>query len=102
MDRSYAVFLIMDCLNGFFQDVYDQPLGVTLMLASNGGAVAVLASSGLNQAPPQTKLDALVVQDALRIKGATLGRCHLQGEIADQRRRRSQNVHPVRRSRDAE
>ncbi len=67
------VFLIMDCLNGFFQDVYDQPLGVTLMLASNGGAVAVLASSGLNQAPPQTKLDALVVQNALRIKGATLG-----------------------------
>lgn len=67
------VFLIMDCLNGFFQDVYDQPLGVTLILASNGGAVAVLASSGLNQAPPQTKLDALVVQDALRVKGATLG-----------------------------
>ncbi len=58
------VFLIMDCLNGFFQDVYAQPLGVTLMLAPNGGAVAVLASSGLNQPPPQTKLDALVVQNA--------------------------------------
>ena len=38
------VFLIMDCLNGFFQDVYAQPLGVTLLLAPNGGAVAVLAS----------------------------------------------------------
>ena len=24
------VFLIMDCLNGFFQDVYEQPLAVTL------------------------------------------------------------------------
>ena len=67
------VFLIMDCLNGFFQDVYEEPLGVTLILASNGGAAAVLASSGLNQAPPQTKLDALVVQNALRAKGATLG-----------------------------
>jgi len=67
------VFLIMDCLNGFFQDVYAQPLGVTLMLASNGGAVAVLASSGLNQAPPQTTLDVLVVQNALTAKGSTLG-----------------------------
>jgi hypothetical protein len=67
------VFLIMDCLNGFFQDVYAQPLGVTLMLASNGGAVAVLASSGLNQPAPQTNLDALVVQNALHAKGARLG-----------------------------
>jgi uncharacterized repeat protein (TIGR01451 family) len=67
------VFLIMDCLNGFFQDVYAQPLGVTLMLSSSGGAVAVLASSGLNQPPPQTNLDAFVVQDALTAKGTALG-----------------------------
>ena len=67
------VFLIMDCLNGFFQDVYAQPLGVTLLLASNGGAVAVLASSGLNQPSPQTQLDTLIVQHALRAKGAALG-----------------------------
>jgi uncharacterized repeat protein (TIGR01451 family) len=67
------VFLIMDCLNGFFQDVYSQPLGVTLLLASNGGAVAVLASSGLNQAPPQINLDSMVVKNAISAKGATLG-----------------------------
>ena len=67
------VFLIMDCLNGFFQDVYAQPLGVTLMLAPNGGAVGVLASSGLNQPSPQTKLDALVLQNAMTGQGTTLG-----------------------------
>jgi uncharacterized repeat protein (TIGR01451 family) len=67
------VFLIMDCLNGFFQDVYAQPLGVTLMLASNGGAVGVFTSSGLNQPAPQTNLDALVVQNVFSVKGATLG-----------------------------
>jgi hypothetical protein len=67
------VFLIMDCLNGFFQDVYAQPLGVTLLLAPNGGAVAVLASSGLNQPTPQTNLDTLVVQSALSGTGTTLG-----------------------------
>jgi hypothetical protein len=58
------VFLIMDCLNGFFQDVYAQPLGVTLMLAPQGGGVAVLASSGLNQPAPQTAVDASIVQNA--------------------------------------
>ena len=63
----------MDCLNGFFQDVYTQPLGVSLLLAPNGGAVAVLASSGLNQAPPQTALDSFVVQNAFSAKGAALG-----------------------------
>ena len=62
---SLPVFLIMDCLNGFFQDVYEEPLAVALMLAPNGGAVAVLASSGLNQAPPQTILDKLIVQAAM-------------------------------------
>jgi hypothetical protein len=67
------VFLIMNCLNGFFQDVYAQPLGVTLLLAPNGGAVGVLASTGLNQAPPQAQLDALIVQNALGASPATLG-----------------------------
>jgi hypothetical protein len=67
------VFLIMNCLNGFFQDVTAQPLGVTLLLAPDGGAVAVLASSGLNQPTPQTRLAALVAQNALSSKGATLG-----------------------------
>ena len=67
------VFLIMDCLNGMFQDIYAQPLGVTLLLAPNGGAVAVVASSGLNQSRPQTKLDGFVVHNALSVKGATLG-----------------------------
>jgi uncharacterized Fe-S cluster-containing radical SAM superfamily protein len=67
------VFLIMDCLNEFFEDVYAQPLGVTLLLAPNGGAVGVLASSGLNQPSLQTPLDALVVQGAMNGQGTTLG-----------------------------
>jgi uncharacterized repeat protein (TIGR01451 family) len=73
------VFLIMDCLNGFFQDVYAQPLGVTLLLAPNGGAAAVVASSGLNQAPPQTTLDTFVVQDAVN-QNHTLGNSLINGK----------------------
>jgi uncharacterized repeat protein (TIGR01451 family) len=67
------VFLIMDCLNGFFQDVYQQPLGVTLLLAPNGGGVAVLASSGLNQPTPQTRLATLLVWNMLNSARPTLG-----------------------------
>jgi len=70
---SLPVFLIMDCLNGLFQDVYEEPLAVTLMLAPNGGAVAVLASSGLNQPAPQTTLDKLIVQNALHPSYPALG-----------------------------
>jgi uncharacterized repeat protein (TIGR01451 family) len=74
------VFFVMNCLNGLFQDVYGQPLAVTLILAPNGGAVAVLASSGLNQAPPQAKLDALVVKSVLGSSPATLGEAILSAK----------------------
>jgi uncharacterized repeat protein (TIGR01451 family) len=74
------VFLIMDCLNGFFQDVFAEPLGVTLLLAPNGGAVAVLASSGLNQPLPQTNLNTLVVQNALNGKRLPLGDAIVQAK----------------------
>ena len=70
---SLPVFLIMDCLNGFFQDVYEEPLAVTLMLAPNGGAVAVLASSGLNQAAPQTALDKMIVRNVFGSSHPALG-----------------------------
>jgi hypothetical protein len=74
------VFLVMDCLNGFFQDVYAQPLAVKLLLAPNGGAVAALASSGLNQAPPQTELDKLIVEDTFNSARPTLGESILKAK----------------------
>jgi uncharacterized repeat protein (TIGR01451 family) len=92
--NSLPVFLIMDCLNGFFQDVYDQPLAVTLMLAPNGGAVAVLASSGLNQATPQTILDKLVVQAAMGPAQFTLGEAVVKAKtgISDTAVRKTYNL----------
>jgi uncharacterized repeat protein (TIGR01451 family) len=78
--QQLPVFLIMNCLNGFFQDVYSQPLGVTLLLAPNGGAVAVLASTGLNQPAPQTKLDKLVVENATHAPRSTLGESILKAK----------------------
>jgi uncharacterized repeat protein (TIGR01451 family) len=56
------VFLIMDCLNGYFQDVYTTSMAETLLLSSTGGAVAVWASSGLNQPEPQAQMDRAMIQ----------------------------------------
>jgi hypothetical protein len=56
------VFFIMNCLNGFFQDVYTQSLAESLLLAPNGGAVAVWASSGFTDAPPQAGQDIALAQ----------------------------------------
>lgn len=56
------VVLIMDCLNGYFQDVYTHSLATSLLLAENGGAVAVWASSGLTDAPPQAQMDETAAQ----------------------------------------
>jgi hypothetical protein len=79
---SLPVFLLMNCLNGFFQDVYEVPLGVTLMLAPNGGAVAVVASSGLNLPDPQTVLNTAIVKNAMHPPYAALGDAIIQGKLA--------------------
>jgi hypothetical protein len=45
------VYFLMDCLNGFFQDVYTESLAESLLPAPHGGAVGVWAPSGLTNAP---------------------------------------------------
>ena len=66
------VFLSFDCLNGFFHDVYTQSLAETLMLNPQGGAVAVITSSGLTNAAPQVSLDLSLVR-ALFQNNPTIG-----------------------------
>ncbi len=54
----------MNCLNGFFNGIYDEEsLGETLLRAPNGGAVAAWASSGLTESATQT----LVNKELLRL-----------------------------------
>ena len=57
-----SVYLLMDCLNGFFHDVYSTSLAESLLLAPNGGAVAVWASSGFTNQPPQASMDQALLQ----------------------------------------
>ena len=60
--NQLSVYFLMDCLNGFFQDVYATPLANALLLAPNGGAAAVWASSGFTNQPPQASMNQALLQ----------------------------------------
>jgi uncharacterized repeat protein (TIGR01451 family) len=85
------VYLIMDCLNGFFHDVYATSLSTSLLLAPNGGAVAVWASSGFTNAPPQTNMDQALLNILSTNPSTPLGSAILKAKlgITDQDVRRT-------------
>jgi hypothetical protein len=49
--------VIMDCLSGYFADLYTESLAEALMKAGTGGAVGVWASSGLTEASDQAVMN---------------------------------------------
>lgn len=67
------VFVVMNCLNGFFHDVYSQSLAESLLLAKSGGAVAVWASSGLTSPDPQFQMDQSIVSSLFSGPAMNLG-----------------------------
>ena len=67
------VFLIMDCLNGFFQDVYEESLSSALLFAPNGGAVGVWASSGFTTPPPQAAMNQALLSTLASNPSQTIG-----------------------------
>lgn len=68
-----SVYILMDCLNGFFQDVYAQSLAEALLLAPNGGAAAVWASSGFTNQPPQAVMNQALLQSIKMNPSIALG-----------------------------
>jgi uncharacterized repeat protein (TIGR01451 family) len=68
----------IDCLNGFFQDVYTHSVAASLLLAENGGAVAVWASSGLTQPAPQAQMDQALIP--LMFGNLVIGKAVLQAK----------------------
>jgi uncharacterized repeat protein (TIGR01451 family) len=75
------VFLVMDCLNGFFQDVYESSLSTSLMLAPNGGAVGVWASSGFTDASPQATMDQALLSTLAGNPSMPLGNAILNAKL---------------------
>jgi len=68
------VYVLIDCLNGLFQDVYAESLAKALILAPNGGAVAVWASSGFTDEPPQASMNLAFLHQLAVNPGDPLGR----------------------------
>ena len=79
--RRLPVFLLMDCLNGFFHDVYATSLSSALLFAPNGGAVAVWASSGFTTAPPQAAMDQALLRTMAANPSQPLGRSILKAKL---------------------
>jgi len=81
------VFVMMTCLNGYFQDPGLDSLAESLMKAERGGAVAVWASSGMTEPSGQAAINqqmfALMFK-ATNIKGQplTLGEAALGAKRA--------------------
>jgi Peptidase family C25 len=73
------VFVMMTCLNGYFQDPALDSLAESLMKVERGGAVAVWASSGITEPDGQS----LINQQAYRLifnSDSATGRPLLLGE----------------------
>ena len=71
--NQLPVFLMMTCLNGFFDDVYQQSLATAVLESANGGGVAVFASSGLLDPAPQVELDRQLLQSLAANPSMPLG-----------------------------
>ena len=81
---TLSVFVMMTCLNGYFQDASLEGLAESLMKADHGGAVAVWASSGMSDVQPQTKMN----QELFRLlfganrRSMTLGEATMKAKAA--------------------
>ncbi len=96
-----SVYLLMDCLNGFFHDVYSTSLAETLLLAPNGGAAAVWASSGFTNQPPQASMNQAVLQILKSNPSTPLGERDPSSKKGCVRQRCSPHVGFLRRSGNA-
>jgi hypothetical protein len=67
------VFTLMTCLNGYFQDVYQDSLAEALMKASQGGAVAVWGSSGLTESASQAQMNQEMYRQLFNGQALTVG-----------------------------
>ena len=80
---SLTLFLSITCLNGYFQDPATASLAESLLMAGNGGAVAVWASSGMCDAASQAVINVEMFRLLFANSGAdqiTLGEAALRAK----------------------
>ena len=76
------VVVAMNCLNGFFHDLYTESLAEALLTAEAGGAVAVWASSGLTAPSGQAAMNRALMRALFGDERFTLGEAILRAKAA--------------------
>jgi len=79
-NQHLSIYVSMNCLNGFFQDVFTESLAETLMKAPTGGAVAAWASSTLTSFDRQAVLNREFLK---RLTRTSLGEAAMAAKAAD-------------------
>lgn len=83
--RLLPLFVMMTCLNGYFQDASLESLAEALMKTERGGAVAVWASSGMTVPTEQSALNQQIfrlVLDSANAGSLTLGEAMVKAKSA--------------------
>jgi hypothetical protein len=78
------VFLMMTCLNGYYQNPARESLAESLLRTASGGAVAVWASSGSTEPRPQMDASRLVYQQLFGGNPVTLGEAMRKAKLANE------------------
>ncbi|HWO00110.1 MAG TPA: C25 family cysteine peptidase, partial [Blastocatellia bacterium] len=80
-ERQLAIFVMMTCLNGYFNDVVHESLSESLMKA-RGGAVAVWASSSMTYPDAQEAMNLELYRLLLSDQHGTLGEAVIRAKTA--------------------
>jgi len=81
-NRAQPFVVAMECLNGFFHDLYTTSLAEGLMTDPTGGAVAVWASSGLTLPEPQNVMQRELFRQLFGSTTVTIGDAVLRAKAA--------------------
>jgi uncharacterized repeat protein (TIGR01451 family) len=75
------VVVMLNCLNGYFHDIFSESLGEALLKAPNGGAVAVWASSGLTLPDQQALMGSQLFSLLFNNPNLTLGQAVARAKV---------------------
>jgi len=76
----------MNCLNGYFHDMFTESLGEALLKSPNGGAIGVLASSALTSPDQQMLVNLELYRQLFGATSTTIGDAVLKAKQATQDR----------------
>ena len=80
--ESLPVFLIMNCLNGYFVDPGMDSLSEALLKAPQGGAVAVWASSAMTYPDSQSAMNQEMYRQVFNNRGIRIGDAVVRAKTA--------------------